>query len=726
MNIRTSPKVANLGLSAPEAQHMNESDFAWTTAFRAIRRRFWIIVLITLAVCVAALPPILSLKKTYYAETRVLMSPTRVTEMAGDGYERVEELDVAIEIERLLSREISTSVIERFDLDERPEFNPDLREKRPLALMIARARAAILPPAAAPATEADDATDSTAQRVLREYRNALVVDRPGNFNVLTIGFVSLDPKLAAAVPNAVAELYLERSDAVWQSEIDTAAAWLDQRIRAERQRVADGRAAIEAFRSEVGVDTSGADTENADRLGVLTVRRSELAQERFDLSAALASVDAAKADLATPALNEPSVLQGLRRELQQEERELETISGTYGENYSGVVFRKNRIDTIRVELSDELAVYGRSLELRDTALEAEETAILSQMATLRDELSEQRRAGPELDRMRDTVRAQEDALSLLEYRYQNLMAERLVSPVSLDVLAPATVPVRPSGTSRRSYLMAAALAGLALALTVAALIELRDKSIRSHEQLGHLDLLRPIGLLHAPSRRERQLLPQTIRERIETPLTERLREALFMLECDNQERLPSSILVSPAETGGHQGDVAEWLGMELLAEGHRVLLVDARLEEQPQQALVGPARQRPFCHDIQRDPETGLARLTLRSDTPRGAAFGRALRELQAHADSIGCVTVYRGPPLHRAATMQIAKVAERTILTLRWGHTTRHVVELIAGLVGKAGVGPVASLIVDVNTRRHRQYGFSDRLTLTAETSSRNTHQTA
>ena len=75
-----------------------------------------------------AIPLILGLKPTYYAESRLLIQDPLTTALASSAEDRLVRLNLTTEVERMLSRDVAAQVIQELGIDANPEFNPALRE----------------------------------------------------------------------------------------------------------------------------------------------------------------------------------------------------------------------------------------------------------------------------------------------------------------------------------------------------------------------------------------------------------------------------------------------------------------------------------------------------------------------------------------------------------------------------------------------------------------------
>ena len=103
-------------------------DFDLTSGFRLVRRKIFMIAVLSVLLTAAACPIILGLKPVYHAESRLMIHAPLVKAMTLDGTEQSEPLDLSSEIQRLLSRSIAERVIRDLKLDDREEFNPALRK----------------------------------------------------------------------------------------------------------------------------------------------------------------------------------------------------------------------------------------------------------------------------------------------------------------------------------------------------------------------------------------------------------------------------------------------------------------------------------------------------------------------------------------------------------------------------------------------------------------------
>lgn len=705
MNTSTKfPPAQPLSLAAPEIHAVPDDGTAWINIYRILLRRSALIGGLILLICLLALPAILATHKVYYAGMRVLASPAPALSLTAGLDGRQVSFDLNSEVERILSRDVADAVIRQFDLDQREEFNRALESSDGLLHRMAASLRSALTGGGDVAAGDEDGAD----QVARAFAKVLSVTRPSGNNVISIGFVSRDPVLAAEVPQAVANTYIAQRTARWQSEIGETAGWLEKRLVFERAYVTQIRSDLEAFLR--GEESGGGATEEAasNLLMAIQGRQADLAQQSFEITNNRRSIKEALENPESTALAEPSALVALRQDLKSEVRELERLTLVYGENHETVIRRMARVAEMRVDIHKALLAYDRALEQRDAAIlvELERLAIGSEDAQKR--LSAIQIATPRIKEQTELLQAREQSLADLEHRKQLLMSQARLAPVSLEVLTPATVPLDPLGPGRKIYLLGTALGALLISLLIAAIAELRDNGIRSHEQLTHLPQLSPVGLWSELTPEQRASMASDLGARATTPHAENLRDMLMLMESASGDRLPQVLTVCALREQDMTLPVAEWIAIEIAATGRQVQLIET---SPPVVADITPDSP---IEELHPQPRHGVMRRYL-SDLARQCDedISVALHEVIEDAEFEKVFTIVNAPPLLGPGAIRYLRLGGPVLVVLRWGHTPRNVVELAAGLLTKLSVPQAFSLIVGVIPGKHRRYGFTDRHTV-------------
>ena len=227
---------------------------------RILRRRKSIVigtVTLTLALAVFFLSQI---TPTYRAEALVMVESRKANiadlrEILSDVSANQETTRNEIEVIR--SRTLARRVIEQLSLAEREEFKPS---RSPSLLAMAWKAAARLgqadgSPAATdgPAQAAEASRALNLDEVVDTFLQHLDVRPTKASRVISVRFRSHDPELAAAVANAVADVYTNRFIETKIAMAGKAAGWLQGQVNELREAVARSEKAVEAFRTQSGL-----------------------------------------------------------------------------------------------------------------------------------------------------------------------------------------------------------------------------------------------------------------------------------------------------------------------------------------------------------------------------------------------------------------------------------------------------------------------------------------
>ena len=102
-------------------------DFDLASGLRLLRRRMVLIVCLVVPLMMVATVMILGMQPSYHAESRLMIHAPLAKSVNSDDSGN-DPLNVASETERLRSRSVAERVIRDLRLDERAEFNPELRQ----------------------------------------------------------------------------------------------------------------------------------------------------------------------------------------------------------------------------------------------------------------------------------------------------------------------------------------------------------------------------------------------------------------------------------------------------------------------------------------------------------------------------------------------------------------------------------------------------------------------
>lgn len=680
--------------------------------YRVIRRRIGMIVTIMGLILLAAVPLILTRERVYSASTRILVQEPLPSTLSASGLAADSKVNPITETERLLSRDIAVRVIGELGIQDLPEFNPELRPVTWLDANIDRLRELLSPPRKQPLSSSDPL-----RQILPEYLEHLTVWRNPNSDVINVGFTSKDAELAAAVPNTLLRAYLDERTRQAGLRAATAEGWLSSRIAEQEQSLAQAVAAVDAAKRE-GESQLRNSSGNAEVITTLDTSRIGNARAQADLRARITALREADGPEARADAADTEALSDLRRELDAERLNQARLLGRYGAEVTVV---RDRISDLESKLAAEVDREERRMQARLLALQQEDAAFAQSLKSAQAALAEYRSIELQVERLQRVVDKERETLESIKGQLRAVRAETLLPSAAVEVLSPATTPLKADGRGRLHYLAVSLLGAVLIALTAAFLIEMTDRTVRSHDQLNALPSVRATGMVPAMSRRAtRQFWRSPSAQNLDPLYGDAIQGILFELELGGSGTLPQNLLVTSALPGEGKTTFAVALATELAASGRQVLLVDADIRHGRLTDRLGKSGNPGFSDYLAGRVDLGALDqdevadgISLIGRGTRGPArsFDRGLiRTLIRSANASQKVVVIDGTPVlvaHQA--MLLAGVAARTILFIRWGQTDRRSVETAVERLSASSDQRIDAVIGRVNPRRQALYGYKD-----------------
>ena len=318
-------------------------------------------------------------------------------------------------------------------------------------------------------------------------------------NVVAITYKAPDPKFAAAMANAFANAYLET---VLELRVDPAKQYNDffeSKTREARKAVETAQAKLSDYQRENGIvgDDEHYDVETS-RLNQLTeqlVLQQALSAESTSRQRQAAD---GKGDQMSETLGNP-VLAGLKVDLARAEANLKELGSRLGSNNPQVVAAqanvaelRSRIDAETKRVTSGVGVTARINDARlaevRSELEAQRAKVLK-LKSVREQMSVLQR---------DLANAQRDYESIAMRASQSkLAAQTQQSNVSL--LSSATPPLEPSFPRLPLNILVAVFLGALLAVAGALLREVRDRRVRSAQDIVDSLGLPMLGVMPRPT-----------------------------------------------------------------------------------------------------------------------------------------------------------------------------------------------------------------------------------
>jgi len=447
------------------------------TQFFAILRARWKLCLqICLGTVVLALAISLILPKRFTASASVVLDvkPDPVSAMLYNG--SLNPGFVATQVDIIQSERVALKVVRNLKLTE----NPTIREQW---------------------KEQGDGAGSIEQWLADTFQRNLDVKPARESNVITVTYGAPDPRFAAAMANAFVQAYIETNLELRTDPAKQYSSFFDARAKMARDELEAAQNKVSAFQKAKSI--------------IATDERFDVESQRLnDLSGQLVGVQAQATDSNSrqnmaaggagermqEVLTNP-VVSGLQADLARAEAHLQELSARYGDAHPQVVESKANINELRKRMEAETRKITSGVGVSNNinqqrvsdlraSLESQRAKVL-QMKAVRDE-------GQVL--VRDAENAQRN-YDLVVARLNQSSLESQVTQSNVSSLAMATPPVKPSSPRLFLNTAVATFLGLLLAVAVALLLELKDRRVRSADDVVQAIGVPVLGVMPSPNAR---------------------------------------------------------------------------------------------------------------------------------------------------------------------------------------------------------------------------------
>ncbi|MBT1154027.1 exopolysaccharide transport family protein [Aminobacter anthyllidis] len=408
--------------------------------FASLARNWLRLVLFSVAVTALAFVLASMATPQYRAETRLLIETRESVFTRPDGSgenERpiLDEEGVTSQVEVIGSTDILKTVAKKLDLASRPEFDAASEMSTISRLLVIAG------------LKSDPSELPPEERVLKAFREKLTVYRVEKSRVIVIQFSSSDPQLAAAVPNAIAEAYLDFQRGSKLESSTEATDWLKPEIADLNKRVKDAEARVASFRSQsdllVGQNNSALATQQLSELS------SELSRVRASRSAAEATAQSVRQALkgggsidAIPEVLSSGLIQRLRERQIQLRTDIADLSTTLLPNHPRIKALNSQLSDLDMQIRSQAEKVLVGLVNEANNADLRERQLVADLNRLKVESGRVSEEEVELRALEREAAAQRALLEsyLTRYREAASRQDRNYLPVDARVFSTAIVP----------------------------------------------------------------------------------------------------------------------------------------------------------------------------------------------------------------------------------------------------------------------------------------------
>lgn len=543
----------------------------------------------------------------------------------------------------------------------------------------------------------------------------------GNGYVIGVSAQSGNPDTAARVANAAATEYTRFSLDIRGASVEEQVLLLSDRVDDLGRNLEQAETAVVDFQErEMGVNAFSVDRlsrQIEDLSRRLVEARSDVVRADAQYEQVVEIVSSEGAVAAANVLTSP-ILANVRAELSQlrieRSRALERF-GAGSSQVSAIDAVINRISQeIEIETARIVAEYQSELEVAkgiarsiNIELEKLEEAVLSRTRNM-----------VELEKLRRIADANRIAYEeFLKIATESAQYKALQQP-SVRLLSYAETPNAPSSPRILMILAASGLAGLAIGLGVAILIEAMSNTVKTSRQLRSLTGLPVIGSFSrigsgkARHLRDRMLKStrRSTKRHDATPLaTESQEAASFLLHALDGRK--GNIVVTSAVSREGSSTVAFLLAEALAQRAETVLLIDATGDDVSGSVLpVAALSKVPSADDIGKT-SAGFFKLSLAGVTRTDPSLLTEAWKTEMKKElfsSYDYVVIDSPPVLSPTGASSFLRDADAVVVASRWNATPRQTIEACVQKLRDLQTDNMYMVMTGVVRRMERKYEYS------------------
>ena len=454
--------------------------------FSAVWRRRKRVLLATVAVAALAFAGSSLIAPSYKSETRVLIearapnftAQTATAQQAADPV--FDELSILSQVQMLRSVDLIKQVARDLKLYELEEFDPDTNPSAISDLLV------LLRLKANPLDMAPE------ERVLKAFQEKLQVYQVEKSRVIGIEFTSKDPKLAAAIPNAMASVYLSLQSGAKLDSNSDAARWLEPEIANLREKVSEAEKKVADYRASAGLfATSETSNFATQQLNDISLELARLRGEKADAEAKAQNVrallKAGKPTETVDAVAASPVIQSLKQSETDLRRQLSELSTSLLDGHPRLKAIRAQVSAVREQINAEALRIAAGLEDAAEVSKLRETQLVQQLNILKADSARASEDEVGLKALEREATAQRQLLEtyLGRYREATTRLDKNASPADGRVISQAIEPREASFPKVLPITIVAALATIVLYSVAIMLAELfSGRALQPSQSLG--------------------------------------------------------------------------------------------------------------------------------------------------------------------------------------------------------------------------------------------------
>jgi len=411
--------------------------------FASIWRNKFKLLIAALIAALLAFAVLQVISPRYRSEARILIRTTESPFGSSNNNNNqtaqttLDDSGIASQVQLLQSRTIARKIITDLNLVKNKEFNSALSSST-LGNILSMFGLS------------DTSSAVTAEdRVLEAYFEKLKVTQAERARVIVVQFWSKDPKLAAEIPNRIADEYLATQEQLKRGAGPEELAKLAPELEKLKESVREAEAAAATFRenSDIlqGRDNATLATQELSELATELGRvRSQLSRAEADASAVRRALSSGSLDSASSVLRSP-LIQRLRERQVTLNGQLAELSTTLLSGHPRIQSLRSQISALNDQINSEAVKIQRSMQQEAEVARDRESDLIQRRNQLKSESGRVGKAQVELRIFEREAEAKRTQLQsyIMQFQEASARQSREFLPADAFIFARAQVQSKP-------------------------------------------------------------------------------------------------------------------------------------------------------------------------------------------------------------------------------------------------------------------------------------------
>lgn len=535
---------------------------------RVLLRNGWLIAICGLSGLIAALLISLSMRAEYEATARMAVELNNSDPLKADQRTAPEGTQISTKLETQLSilqsDGISKNVIDDLKLGANCNFS----------------KAAC----SSPAMPFHKMTPKLRADLLKIYHKGFHAALMPRTQILEVKFRSTDPRLAAEIANAAANVDIYQNFRQRLDGVEKASTWLNGQLEDVKKQAEDAQTRFVVYQQQVGI-LGGDENHNVfmNRVDELNRQLTTVEAERIVKEAQYRVAVAGDPELIAKVMPE-SVIQTLRKQQAELRVQYAELTAKYDDNYPRVVQMRGQLKDIQGGIDQEVGNIRKRIEQEFVAARKSEQMLQAALAKQKQDALRVDASAVRYALLQRDVQASRDLYESLMRKLKNAGIDQGLRSNDLRLVDEAEIPIVPVRPRLPVNLTLGLFSGIIIGIAVGFLRASFDHSIRTPDDVETQCFLPALAivprlLVVKPKRGVLQLLgePGALPVTLQQPESEAAEAYRTLRTTLLSSRHPTPRVICFVSGRGREGKSTSAVNtaVVLAQQGSRVLLVDA-------------------------------------------------------------------------------------------------------------------------------------------------------